>query len=87
MTPENASRLKSENAMARQDELDRIPIDGKFGQAKCRHGISRAMTKLAPTSETAIALCFRVMSIERWLAAIFLCLLFKEHKSNNNIQM
>ena len=38
------------------------------------------MTKLAATSETAIALCFLVMNLEKWLAAIFLCLYVKELK-------
>ena len=87
MTPENANRLKAEIALARQDERDRIPIEGKFGQAKRRYGINRVMTKLASTSETAIALCFLVMNLERWLAAIFLCLFFKEQKSNNGLEM
>ena len=87
ITPENANRLKAEIALARQDELDRIPIEGKFGQAKRRYGISRVMTKLASTSETAIALCFLVMNLEKWLAAIFLFLFFKEQKSNNSIEM
>ena len=87
MTPENIDRLKAEAAQARQDEKDRIPIEGKFGQAKRRYGISRVMTKLASTSETAIALCFLVMNLERWLAAIFLCLFFKEQKSNFGTEM
>jgi len=39
------------------------------------------MTKLASTSETAIALCFLVMNLETWLAAIFLRLFFKERGS------
>jgi IS5 family transposase len=82
ITPDNADRLKAEAALARQDERDRISIEGKFGQAKRRYGINRVMTKLACTSETAIALCFLVMNLERWLATIFLCLFFKERKSN-----
>jgi hypothetical protein len=82
ITAENALLLKNEAAIARQDELDRIPIEGKFGQAKRRYGIGRVMTKLASTSETAIALCFLVMNLERWLAAIFLRLFFKEHESS-----
>jgi hypothetical protein len=36
------------------------------------------MTKLAETSEKAISLCFLVMNLEKWLAAIFLRLFFKE---------
>ena len=50
-----------------QDEIDRIPIEGKFGQAKRRFGLSRIMCKLAQTSETAIAMTFLVMNLERWL--------------------
>lgn len=79
-TPENAARLRAEAIQAHQDELDRIPIEGKFGQGKRRFSIGRLMTKLASTSETAIALCFLVMNLEKWLAAIFLCLYFKEQK-------
>ena len=86
-TPENAQRLKAESALARRDEIDRIPIEGKFGQAKRRYGINRVMTKLASTSETAIALCFLVMNLEKWLAAIFLFLFFKEQRSKYEPQM
>lgn len=81
MTPENATRLKAEIDIARKDERDRIPIEGKFGQAKRKFGINRVMTKLASTTETAIALCFLVMNLEKWLTAIFLFLFFKEQKS------
>ena len=73
--------------MARQDEIDRIPIEGKFGQAYRRYGINRVMTKLASTSETTIALCFLVMNLEKRLAAIFLFLFFKEKRSKYKPQM
>jgi hypothetical protein len=59
---------------ARQDELDRIPIEGKFGQAKRRFSLSKIMCKLSRTSETAIAIAFIVLNIERWLKAILFCL-------------
>ena len=64
------SQLKKQ---ARQDELDRIPIEGKFGQAKRRFSLSKIMCKLARTSETAIAITFIVLNIERWLNAILFC--------------
>ena len=80
VTPENADRLKSEARRARQDEIERIPIEGKFGQGKRKYGIGRLMTKLSETSETAISVCFLVMNLEKWLAAIFLRLFFKEQK-------
>lgn len=79
-TPENTARLREEAQLARQDELDRIPIEGKFGQGKRWYGIDRVMTKLAGTSETAIAICFLVMNLARWLAAILLRLFFKDHE-------
>lgn len=80
VTSENEERLRAEAKRARQDEIERIPIEGKFGQGKRKYGIGRLMTKLAETSETAISLCFLVMNLERWLQAIFLCLFFKEQK-------
>ena len=84
VTPENEERLRLEAIQARQDELDRIPIEGKFGQGKRRFGIGRLMTKLASTGKTAIALCFLVMNLEKWLVAILLCLFFKERKAFRN---
>ena len=53
----------------RQDEIDRIPIEGKFGQGKRRFSLSKIMCKLAKTSETAIAVVFLVMNLEKWLSA------------------
>jgi IS5 family transposase len=49
---------------ARQDELDRIPIEDKFCQAKRRLCLPKIMSKLARTSETAIAVTFIVLNIE-----------------------
>ncbi|NUN67434.1 transposase (plasmid) [Pseudanabaena biceps] len=39
-------------------------MEGKFGQAKRRFSLNRVMTKLANTSETAIAITFLVMNLE-----------------------
>lgn len=58
--------------LARQDEIDRIPIEGKFGQAKRRFSLSRIMCKLSRTSETAIAIIFLVMNLEKWLKVLLL---------------
>ena len=70
--------------LARQDELDRIPIEGKFGQAKRRFSLSKIMCKLAQTSETAIAVTFIVLNIERWLKAILFCLFFRRKSEGFN---
>lgn len=67
---------KALKKQARQDELDRIPIEGKFGQGKRRFSLAKIMCKLSRTSETTIAMVFLVMNIERWLKAILFCSLF-----------
>lgn len=50
---------------ARQDESDRQPMEGVFGRGKRRFSMGRIMTKLAGTSETAIAMVFLVMNLLR----------------------
>ena len=65
--PKDVSKQQELKKQYRQDEIDRIPIEGKFGQAKRRFGLSRVMCKLAQTSETAIAIIFLVMNLEKWL--------------------
>lgn len=57
--------------LAHQDELDRIPIEGKFGQAKRRYSLKRVMTKLAGTSESAIAIAFLVINLDKWMETLF----------------
>ena len=72
---EDAERLKTQRAICRQDEIDRIPIEGKFGQGKRRFTLARIMAKLAITSETVIMVSFMVMNLEKILSRIlFLCL-------------
>ena len=53
----------------------------EFGQGKQRYGIGRLIPRLASTSEMAIAMCFLVMNLEKWLAAIFLPKVLKSHVS------
>lgn len=65
--PKDQSKQTEFKKQSWQDEIDRIPIEGKFGQAKRRFGLSRIMCKLARTSETAIAITFLVMNLEKWL--------------------
>ena len=61
-------------AAIRKQTLDdakvRNRIEGKFGQAKRRFSLNRVMTKLANTSETAIAITFLVMNLEALLKRI-----------------
>ena len=66
-TSENSALLREKARQQHQDERDRIPIEGKFGQGKRRFSLNRVMAKLAQTSETAIAVTFIVMNLEKWL--------------------
>lgn len=65
--PVDEEKRRDIKLQARQDELDRIAIEGKFGQGKRRFSLSRIMCKLARTSETAIMVAFIVMNLEKWL--------------------
>jgi IS5 family transposase len=69
--PADEEKRIAAQKQARQDELDRIPIEGKFGQGKRRFSLSKIMCKLSVTSETAIAVVFLVMNLEKWLQSIF----------------
>jgi len=77
--PKRLAKQQELQKQFRQDEIDRIPIEGKFGQAKRRFGLSRIMCKLAKTAETAIAMTFLVMNLEKWLK-VFLFVFFNTHK-------
>ena len=72
---EEAELLKEQKKLQRQDELDRIAVEGKFGQGKRRFSLSRVMTKLARTSEVSIMISFIVMNLEKILTGILSFLL------------
>ena len=57
----------------REDERTRNAIEGKFGQGKRRFGLNKVMTKLADTSETAIAISFLVMNLVTLLQGRYTC--------------
>ena len=78
--PSDQSKRKELRNQARQDEIDRIPIEGKFGQGKRRFGLSKIMCKLAQTSETAIAITFLVMNLEK-LLKVFIFLFSNQMQS------
>ena len=68
VTPENAEQLKRDKQQHRQDEIDRVSIEGKFGQGKRRFSLARIMSKLAGTSEVVIMISFIVMNLEKILS-------------------
>jgi len=76
VTAENAEQLKREKQQHRQDEIDRIAIEGKFGQGKRRFSLARIMAKLAGTSEVVIMVSFMVMNLEKILSSCLIFLLY-----------
>lgn len=73
--PKEKELQKEIRKQTRQDELDRIPIEGKFGQGKRRFSLSKIMCKLADTSSSAIAIAFLVLNLEKWLSALLFYLI------------
>lgn len=62
--PSNEKDIKLNAKVARADEIDRIAIEGKFGNAKRRYTLGRIMAKLQNTSETVIGIVFLVMNLD-----------------------
>jgi transposase, IS5 family len=62
---------KEAKKQASLDEAVRNCIEGKFGEAKRRFSLNRVMTKLANTSETAIAISFLAMNLSALLRQFF----------------
>jgi len=73
---EEPELLKAQKNLQRQDERDRNPVEGKFGQGKQRFSLALIMTKLAHTSEVAIVMAFIVMNLEKILGGIISFLFF-----------
>ncbi len=62
---------KALKKLARQDELDRIHIEGKFGEGKRRYGLDLIKEKLQETSETTIMINLIVMNLARGYRDLF----------------
>jgi transposase, IS5 family len=57
--------------LSRQDELDRIAIEGKFGEGKRRYGLGLIKEKLQETSETTIMINLIVMNLAKGYRDLF----------------
>jgi IS5 family transposase len=66
----NKEEVRALKRQQRQDEIDRIAVEGKFGQGKRRFTLNRIMAKLAETSEAVIMVSFIVMNLEKILSGI-----------------
>ena len=74
-TAENEDELKLEKLRQRQEELDRIPVEGKFGNGKRKGTLDRIMAKLTHTSESVIHVGIIVLNLDKWLVEGLLRLL------------
>ena len=63
---------RGEAKIAREDELVRNGIEGKFGQGKRRFSLNCIRAKLPETSGSVIAMTFMVMNLEKLLKEVFL---------------
>jgi len=76
VTAENAMLIQQQREIASKDEVDRIPIEGKFGQGKRKFGLGLIMSKGPDTSACSIVMSFLVMNLMKWLKVIFYTLFF-----------
>jgi IS5 family transposase len=74
-TEENAPELAAAKAQIRQDELDRIPVEGKFGNAKRSGTLARVMAKLMHTSVSVINIGLIALNLNIRLREVLLALL------------
>ena len=63
--PKEKEEKRDKKRQRQQDEKDRIPVEGKFGNAKRRYGMSRIMAKGKDASETTIAVIILIMNLEK----------------------
>ena len=63
VTEANRRELREEQKARRRAELERVAIEGKFGQGKNGYGLNRIRAKLAGTSEAWIRGVFLVMNL------------------------
>jgi hypothetical protein len=73
-TEANRAQLKREKAQRREEYLQRIPIEGKFGQGKNGYRLNYIRAKRADTSFAWINSIFLVMNLLVLLVEFLLCL-------------
>ena len=63
--PKELKDQKLLQRQSREDEIARIPVEGKFGNGKRRYKLDCIMEKRDDTSETTIGLIILVMNLEK----------------------
>jgi len=74
-TESSQAQLKQARCQQRQDELNRIPIEGEFGQGGQRFALDCIMARLVATSAAVILVSFIVVNLERPLSQVLLFVL------------
>ena len=78
--PKDQETIKNLMKEAKEGEVQRIPIEGKFGNGKRKFGMDRIMSKRKDTSETTIGITILVMNMEKLLRDLLLSIFFKLQK-------
>ena len=73
---ENATELKRIKEITKQDAVERIEVERKFGLAKRRYSMGLIMEKLPLTAFAAVSLTILVMNLDKILRWIFSSLFF-----------
>ena len=71
----NNAELKEQRRLQRQDEIDRIPVEGKFGNSKRGGTSQRIIAKLSHASESVIYVAILVLNLEKRLRVLLLRLI------------
>jgi hypothetical protein len=89
---------REEKKRQREDETDRIPIEGKFGNAKRKGTLQRVMAKLADTSRTVVTIGLIALNldtvlrlfcdlIQGWLVAMAAQSVIQPHRNQPTIPL
>lgn len=73
--PQDADKLAELKRQVHADELARIPVEGKFGNAKRKGTLARIMAKLSHTAETVIHVGMITMNLDKKLAELLRALI------------
>ena len=74
-TEENKGTLKARKKQILEDERDRIPVEGKFGNAKRKGTLDRIMARLSNTAGSVIHVGIVVLNLDTWLRAVLFWLI------------
>lgn len=74
--PKDKERKRQNKKQQRQDEIDRIPVEGKFGNGKRKYGLDRIMAKKKETSESTIGLIVLIMNLGKLRSSFILLFLY-----------